>query len=264
MRNVAFLPGFSLLLLTMAHGGCSSDDADPSADAGADTTSDTVSDTGADATTPDADDDVTPTPDTITPPPDVAPDTPPDGDDDGGADIEEEVSPSADTDGDGVPDDVDNCPTVANPDQADWDGDGVGDACDPDPGSELSGDWNGEWQTDLLPNDTRIRGTVFFSVDQRGPTGTGEAVFTGAPCISSGVVDFTFLRGEDETLTLIASLPFTDLDGEAEPPEGCDSFGLSFEGTLDGDDLVARYNGGCLPPPCTGLDGDVTATRASD
>ncbi len=42
-----------------------------------------------------------------------------------------------DTDGDGVCDDDDNCPDVANPDQADSDGDGLGDACDegevPDP-----------------------------------------------------------------------------------------------------------------------------------
>ncbi len=35
-----------------------------------------------------------------------------------------------DTDGDGVPDDVDCCPTVANPGQEDADGDGQGDFCD--------------------------------------------------------------------------------------------------------------------------------------
>jgi hypothetical protein len=43
-----------------------------------------------------------------------------------------------DTDGDGVPDDQDNCPTVANPDQTDTDGDGLGDACDPTPGEFLT------------------------------------------------------------------------------------------------------------------------------
>ena len=35
-----------------------------------------------------------------------------------------------DSDGDGIPDDADNCPVVANADQSDVDADGVGDACD--------------------------------------------------------------------------------------------------------------------------------------
>ena len=41
------------------------------------------------------------------------------------------ITPVTDTDHDGVPDNVDNCPTVANPSQVDTDGDLIGDACDP-------------------------------------------------------------------------------------------------------------------------------------
>ncbi|MGE5184222.1 MAG: thrombospondin type 3 repeat-containing protein [Acidobacteriota bacterium] len=51
---------------------------------------------------------------------DAPPDTPPDM---GSA-------MATDTDGDGVPDTTDNCPTVANADQADEDSDGKGDVCD--------------------------------------------------------------------------------------------------------------------------------------
>ena len=47
-----------------------------------------------------------------------------------------------DSDGDGINDDVDNCPTVANPGQEDADGDGTGDAC------ESSGD-NGTLDAEL-------------------------------------------------------------------------------------------------------------------
>ena len=44
-----------------------------------------------------------------------------------------------DSDGDGIPDGVDNCPLVHNPDQRDRDGDGKGDACDPCPLDALDG-----------------------------------------------------------------------------------------------------------------------------
>ena len=44
------------------------------------------------------------------------------------AKCETETAP-VDTDGDGITDDKDNCPKVANADQVDWDGNKVGDAC---------------------------------------------------------------------------------------------------------------------------------------
>jgi hypothetical protein len=49
------------------------------------------------------------------------------------------IATVVDTDGDGVPDSQDNCPTVSNPDQSDTDGDGYGDACDLCPQVENDG-----------------------------------------------------------------------------------------------------------------------------
>ena len=42
------------------------------------------------------------------------------------------INSLAGSDGDGVPDDTDNCPSIANADQLDTDSDGAGDVCDGD------------------------------------------------------------------------------------------------------------------------------------
>lgn len=56
------------------------------------------------------------------------------------------VPAAIDSDGDGVPDTVDNCPSTPNPEQADNDADGVGDVCDPDDDNDGVAD-----QTDNCP-----------------------------------------------------------------------------------------------------------------
>src|SRR5512143_1152913 len=57
-------------------------------------------------------------------------DAPGGGDDTTTPDASGTTNPASDTDGDGVADAIDNCPTTPNADQHDHDGDGRGDVCD--------------------------------------------------------------------------------------------------------------------------------------
>ena len=93
-----------------------------------------------------------------------------------------------DTDHDGIIDDCDNCPTVANPDQRDGDGDGIGDACENDPPACEAG---GPYQTTeggavLLsasasdPNQTASTLTYEWDLDGDGVYGeTGDQAHRG-------------------------------------------------------------------------------------
>jgi hypothetical protein len=72
----------------------------------------------------------------------------------------------SDADGDGVPDEIDNCPDVANPSQAERDDDAVGDACDnclyvgnPDQ-ADRDSDGLGDACDCLCPGDTNEDGQV--------------------------------------------------------------------------------------------------------
>jgi hypothetical protein len=92
-------------------------------------------------------------------------------------DICPEASPDEceepDMDKDGIPDDSDNCPEIANTDQQDIDQDGLGDACDDDPGFVLiqfktgercltaDSDENVHSTTACAPGDPRHQWVIF-------------------------------------------------------------------------------------------------------
>src|SRR5262249_45334196 len=70
-----------------------------------------------------------------------------------------------DYDSDGVPDPIDNCPSVPNADQADGDGDGIGDACD---GCPSGADSDGDGVCDSVDNCPGVP-----NPDQRNSDGAG-------------------------------------------------------------------------------------------
>jgi beta-glucanase (GH16 family) len=110
-----------------------------------------------------------------------------------------------DGDGDRVPDILDNCPVVPNPDQADSDGDGRGDACDgdddndgvgdtsdncpfdPNPGQEdHDGDGVGDVCDDDDDNDGVIDGDDACPVSDLSATVVIDECDSGAPNVSTG------------------------------------------------------------------------------
>jgi hypothetical protein len=149
------------------------------------------------------------------------PDAPPpfeicgDGIDNDGDGLVDEGCAAPDGDGDGVPDDDDNCPAAANPDQADNDGDGLGDACDGD--DDDDGVFDAGDNCPLTPNP-----------DQADNDGDGAGDACDGDDDNDGVED-----GEDNC-PLAANPDQADLDGDGLG-DACDS-DRDGDGVPNGDD----------------------------
>jgi hypothetical protein len=73
------------------------------------------------------------------------------------------VSDTTDSDGDGIPDDTDNCINTPNPDQEDSDGDTIGDLCDPAP--QCPGTDESQCQSQPLPIQPELHCEGWMSDD---------------------------------------------------------------------------------------------------
>lgn len=181
--------------------------------------------------------------------------------------------PSVDTDGDGIQDEEDNCPTVSNESQADTDSDGAGDACDADD------DGDGIADEDEGVDDTDGDGLP----DSRDSDSDGDGISDGTdncrtlanPTQSDldgdGVGDACDIDADGDGLTrdTESSLGTSDLDkdsdhdtiGDNEETDGGQPTDTDGDGTIDARDPDSDNDG--IPDATEAGDADL-GTPAQD
>jgi len=127
------------------------------------------------------------------------------------------ITPPPDTDGDGVIDANDNCPTVPNPDQADADGDGKGDACDncPTIANADQADADGDGKGDVCDNCPTVANASQTDTDGDG---LGDAC-DNCPTVAN------------------ASQTDSDSDGRGDVCDNCPAVANASQTDTDGDGL---------------------------
>jgi uncharacterized repeat protein (TIGR01451 family) len=130
-----------------------------------------------------------------------------------------------DTDGDGIPNDSDNCQTFPNPDQADSDGDGVGDGCDINPaatpGNVVIIDFGpGHADTPGIPESQKlVLNSVRFAGDSSSPNtaiivdDSIQTLLLGPASLGGRSLDVDYV----ESVLTASTIPFTTI---TEPAGG--------------------------------------------
>lgn len=140
-----------------------------------------------------------------------------------------------DSDGDGIPNNLDNCITIANPDQADDDNDGIGNPCD----EVVNPDTDGDGIPDNMDNCIEIANPDQADDDNDGIGNTCDDVITTPlfECINGMAGEYP-CDGYD----LMAQIPVSVLANTMGNPEGSDIWGWTDPLTGNEYALIAMTN----------------------
>ena len=160
------------------------------------------------------------------------------------------VVTSPDTDRDGIPDQIDNCPMVPNADQVDRDRDGVGDACDvatcgngvQDPGEDCDGLAAGQCAGPCQPSCTCVCANEVIdpkaSVQMRTAKEAGQLKAKLMIDLASYAGEPVSIRLDDTDSQVIALARLADL-----PPKGTSGKQWQFKTKVTGVQQVALKRG---------------------
>ena len=157
--------------------------------------------------------------------------------------------PATDTDSDGVPDYLDNCPTTHNPGQEDADTDGVGDVCDECTDTDGDGYGNPGYPANTCEDDNCPDSS---NADQADLDGDGAGDVCDPDDDNDGVLDGSDTDPSDPTIC-----EDTDSDGCDDCSVGTDGFGPLPDNDPTNDGTDTDSDGLCdSGDECTDTDGD--------